>query len=178
MVNYVCNPEIDTFFEKAITYTGDDCLIWPFAVNSWRYASLSSGRFRKKYKTNLIARAVCIEVYGPPPTSKHDAAHSPDCISKACINRKHLRWATHKDNMADDRHGEDNSYARLTNEQVLEIRKLKGIMTHKEIGEQFGIPRINVTMILNYSNWAWLEEPTDAELIFATTKPRMKDLFA
>jgi hypothetical protein len=60
------DTQIYSFIEKAISYEGDDCLIWPFTRNPDGYAHLSSRRFRKQYGTPTISRVVCIEVYGPP----------------------------------------------------------------------------------------------------------------
>lgn len=170
------NYEIGVFIEKAITYEYDDCLIWPFALNSWGYAQIG----RKEYEDRLVSRIVCKKVNGPPPTDAHQVAHSKRCVSKACINQKHLRWATPKENIADDHRGEDCSYAKLTEEQALEIRRLyaTGNYTQKELAEIYGISQRQVCDIINYKRWAWLEDPSDAELIFATTKPRMKDSFA
>lgn len=172
------NPAIDVFLDKAITYDGDDCLIWPFGLLPDGYASLN--RFIKHYGTRVVSKVICIEVYGHPPTVKHEAAHSKKCISRACINRKHLRWATSKENKADDHRGEDHHKAKLTEEQVFEILKLgkEDIVTQIQIANKFEISRPHVNQIINRRRWQWLEEPSDAELIWETTRPRMKDLFA
>ena len=148
------NPEINAFIDKAINYDGDDCLIWPFYLLNGR-AILS--RFQKQYGTQYVSRVICIEVYGPPPTPKHQAAHSIKCISKACINKQHLRWATQSDNFADDRRGEDCSWSILTEEQVLLIRKLNGTMTQREMVTQFGISQKAISRITNYKSWSWLK---------------------
>lgn len=50
-----------------------------------------------------VARYVCEEANGPPPTPKHNALHdTPNgCIGTLCVNGDHLRWGTQKDNMQD-----------------------------------------------------------------------------
>jgi hypothetical protein len=88
-------PAIDAFLHKAINYTGTDCLRWPFYVDRFGYARLR--RLRMKYGTISVSSAVC----GPPPTPKHEAAHSCHNGCSGCVNNKHLRWATHRDNSAD-----------------------------------------------------------------------------
>jgi hypothetical protein len=89
-----------------------------------------------------------------------------------------LRWSTHKENVADDRRGEDNHNAKLTEEQVLEIRKLATYMTRNDIARTYSVVPETIDAIIHRRSWCWLEEPSDAELIFATTRPQMKDLFA
>ena len=169
------NLNLDTFFEKAIPYEGDNCLIWPFGLLNG-YPEFD--RLAKVYKTPYVHRAVCIEVYGPPPTPDHQVAHAKKCSSKQCVNNKHLRWATPKENMADDQRGEDAHKSKLTEEQVIEIRKLTQTMSQHKLGTKYGVSQKAIWFIINRKNWYWLEEPSDAELIFDTTRPRMKDLFA
>jgi hypothetical protein len=166
------NPSVEAFIDKAISYDQDDCPIWPFSIGGKGYARAN--------RYGRIGRYICTKVYGPPLTSKHQAAHSPKCISKACINHNHLRWATQAENFADDRIGEDHSLSKRTEEEVIEIRRLyrQTSITQAELGERFNIHQVQVSQIITRKVWAWLEEPCDAELIFATTRPRMKDLFA
>jgi hypothetical protein len=54
-------------------------------------------------KTALIQRLVCEETNGPPPTSKHHAAHNTPngCIGWFCVNGAHMRWATALENRMD-----------------------------------------------------------------------------
>jgi hypothetical protein len=163
------NYSIDVFIAKAITYEGDDCLIWPFYLNRDGYAYVP--RFG-----GLVSRYICKKVHGAPPTPKHEAAHS--CSNPPCINNRHLRWATHKENAADDCCGEDNYHSKLTKEQVLDIRRLAHTTPQWQIARIYGIIQKHVSDIINKKIWAWLEEPCDAELIFRTTAPKMKDLFA
>lgn len=54
-----------------------------------------------------LSRAICFELHGPPPTPKHQAAHS--CGFTQCITGGHLRWATPRQNQADRKlHGTAN----------------------------------------------------------------------
>jgi hypothetical protein len=163
------NPAIDAFIEKAINYEDDKCLLWPFSLDDKGYARVGS-----KY----ISRIVCAKVYGLPPTPEHEAAHSKKCISTACINRRHLRWATRLQNMADNRRGEDHTRTKLTNDQVLEIKKLAGTMSQRTIAKCYNISKDVIWNIIHHRNWKWLEGPCDAELLFATTRPKMQNLFA
>lgn len=46
-----------------------------------------------------MSRVVCERVNGPAPTEKHETAHG--CGNSWCVNKRHLRWATHIENEAD-----------------------------------------------------------------------------
>jgi hypothetical protein len=54
-------------------------------------------------KTRFVARLVCEETNGPPPTPEHLAAHNTPngCVGEACVNGGHLRWATKRENGLD-----------------------------------------------------------------------------
>lgn len=49
--------------------------------------------------------------------------------------------------------GENHSCSKLTEKQVLEIRKLKGTMTQNKIGELFGVKYQIIGSILRNENW-------------------------
>ncbi|MDE2104721.1 MAG: HNH endonuclease [Patescibacteria group bacterium] len=83
------------FLEKtAIPYCGDTCLDWPFARGAAGYGRI---RYKKKYWN--VHRLVCRIVHGEPPSALMEAAHN--CGNRACVNPHHLRWDSHKGNMAD-----------------------------------------------------------------------------
>jgi hypothetical protein len=96
------NPE--AFFQQALKCTSDECLIWPYGRDNRGYAQMS---WRKRGKAiKKVYCAVCEEVHGTPPTPKHEAAHSCGNGHLGCINPRHLRWLTHKENLAEMRaHG-------------------------------------------------------------------------
>ena len=60
-------------------------------------------RLNVKGRTVSVARVVCEEAHGPPPSPKHEAAHNTPngCVGGLCVNGNHLRWATKSENQLD-----------------------------------------------------------------------------
>ena len=101
--------EIGLFFEKAITYTGDDCLPWPFARNSAGY-----GHFSHKGKDKLASRHVCEAVNGNAPKDLPEAAHTCGNGHMGCVNGRHLAWKDRSGNASDMTiHGTSQSGAKM-----------------------------------------------------------------
>ena len=136
--------------ETVLPYDGDDCLLWPFGKNATGY-----GMIWRDGAMNRVSRLVCEHANGPPPTPKHEAAHSCGKGHKGCITKRHLRWATHAENMADKLiHG--TSHAKLTETDVLAIRAAKGVLLQRELAEKFGVTREAISLIQTGKNWAYL----------------------
>ena len=138
-------------------YSGDDCLKWPFAVNeNGRGLLLIDG------KAISAPKAMCIAAHGNPPTSKHEAAHSCGNGHLGCMNPKHLRWATRKENEADKKHhgtirqGTKINTHKLTEEQVHYIRSRKGVQTGLSLAKEFGVSATNISYILSGKYWKFL----------------------
>ena len=111
-----------------------------------------------------ISRLVLTAFVGPPPLD-HDAAHWDGDPTNNCLDN--LRWATDSENMSDKkRHGTDpsgirNAMAKLTDEQVLYIRKnYKRTSYHDsnalELSRQFNISRTIVLQIAKNKRWKHL----------------------
>ena len=84
--------------EVVLPYNGDDCLIWPFNCGSNGYAMIWCNGRPKHVHT-----IVCEHEHGPKPTPKHEVAHGCRNGRYGCVTARHLRWATHIENKADDR---------------------------------------------------------------------------
>lgn len=131
-------------------YDGDDCLIWPFA----RHPSGRAHMARAK-----PSRIMCEMAHGKAPSPTHQAAHSCGNANGGCVNPKHLRWATRKENEADKLihgtriRGEAHYAAILTEESVREIRSLAGVKQQKEIAAEFGIATTTVCNIIHGHSW-------------------------
>ena len=143
------------FFEKAISYTGDDCLIWPYR-KSWNgYAMMRSKGGQS------VCRMICEKIHGPRPTAIHESSHSCGNGKKGCVTPAHLRWATPKENAADKiihgkvLAGEKNPWSRLNAVQVHSIRVLCGMIGkhQREIAKQFGISQSQVSIIVRREEW-------------------------
>lgn len=141
-------------------YDVDDCLIWPYARDPSGYGVLGT-----KPKS-MAHRAMCIMKYGAPPSPHHEAAHSCGHGHLGCVNPKHLRWATRKENAADrvihgtQPFGEEVPLAKLTRDAVHHIRALRGVLTQAEIAAIFGIHQATVSSIQLGKSWSWLHSTT------------------
>jgi hypothetical protein len=84
------------------------------------------------------------------------------CDVRACVNPAHLKAGTHRENMDDcyakRRHifGERNSHAKLTEEQVLEIRQFAGKATQREVAARYGVSQTAIAAIFNRRSWKFL----------------------
>ena len=145
------------FIENHRHYAGTQCLLWPYGKHGNGYGKVCKDGRRRR------AHAVMLEMTaGPPPTPKHQAAHS--CGNRACISPQHLRWATSSENQRDKllhgthNRGERNSQAKLTAAQVREIRELleQGVR-QREVGRLYGIAQSSISLIKGGKSWAWLQ---------------------
>lgn len=141
------------FLENVVLpYDGHECLIWPFPIKT-RYPGFRNYEGRQC----SFHRYICSIENGPPPTEKHEAAHS--CGNSHCVNKTHLSWKTGAQNAADklvhgtDMRGEKHFAAKLTASQVREMRALKGKHSLRELGRMFNIHHSVVGRIFRGEAW-------------------------
>lgn len=140
--------------ETVLTYDGDECILWPFGNNGVGYGQLHIGK-RKVY----AHRFICEKENGSPPSSLHQAAHSCGNGHLGCVNRRHLSWKTRLENEADKvEHGTllrgENTYnSKLTAPDVLEIRRLRGVVYQQDLAARFGVTDSLISMIQTGKRW-------------------------
>jgi hypothetical protein len=140
---------------RALETETDDCFFWT-------KARTPDGRGNVKYEGRFYraSRLVCILAHGEPEPNM-EAAHSCGNGHLSCINKRHLRWATRKENSEDARAhgtmvmGERSPMARLNESDVRAIRRLAASgHPHHSIGAQFGISQQHASSIIGRKSWA------------------------
>lgn len=108
-------------------------------------------------KTELIHRLYYIKYYGAIPKEKPCVLHS--CDNPSCINPRHLRAGTQKDNIRDmfDRHrennpiGTDHYLAKLNPEKVKCIRESS--LSSRKAAERYGVSKTVINDVRNRKTW-------------------------
>lgn len=130
------------------------CWLWTGAAGSWGY-----GQFQHNGKTRTSSRVAYELMVGTIPVGMC-VLHR--CDTPACVNPAHLFLGTNADNRADcvakgranGAAGELNCKAKLTKEQVAEIRRLKGLGAKtKGLAQSFGVHRTTIQKIANGRAW-------------------------
>ena len=138
------------FIERALAHSSEDCLLWPYGLVGNGY-----GKVVWQGKTLRAHRLVCELVRGPAPTPMHEAAHS--CGNPACINHKHLRWATRQENEDDKSYrptGEAHGCSVLKDHEVATIFLSR--LPQRKLARMFGVCQRTVTLIKHGKTWSHL----------------------
>ena len=140
----------EAFLQAHVTYDGDECLLWPYRLNSAGYGLAVVGGSQR-----TASRWMCVLAHGKPDRLRNGAAHA--CGNPSCVNPKHLRWATHAENMADkERHGteirgERNGKTRLTEDDVRYIRNAPPDLA--PLMERYGMSKHGISKVRAGSRW-------------------------
>lgn len=145
-------------FDTVASWESDDCLIWPFSCSGKNRDRPQFWLGQKKHNT---ARFICTNEYGEPPSPSHETAHS--CGNSLCVNKKHIRWATHVENEADKiihgtkPYGEAVGTTRLTASTVIEIRRLYPTLTQRELSRMFRTSQGNISRLIRRITWTQVD---------------------
>jgi hypothetical protein len=122
-----------------------DCWFWTGAKTLEGYGMFSGRK----------ATRVMMEIMEGP--SDLHVLHS--CRNRDCVNPKHLRYGTDQENMLDkvqdgtQPRGSKCYQAKLTDEQVAEIRKIGRTMRQKDLAARYGVGRAIIGAILLNQKW-------------------------
>lgn len=139
------------FWSKVARAGDDECWLWTAGVFWDGY-----GRFKlngKQRKAHRMSLELAI--------GKQTANVLHSCNNPRCVNPKHLRYGTQKDNVADmmaakrnvSRKGEKHHKAKLTKCDVLAIRVLCKTRQQSDVAKQFGITDGHVNNIVKRRCW-------------------------
>jgi hypothetical protein len=147
------------FFRQALSYTGDNCLLWPYSTDHKGYAKVG-------YQGSLwiAGRLICTLLHGPASRPGMHAAHS--CGNRSCVSPRHLRWATPRENEADKllhgrrTRGDRNGFAKLTIDAVRIIRA-RPYRLLDELATEFGVSKQTVCKARLHQTWTWVKDCCD-----------------
>lgn len=133
------------------------CWVWTGSM-SGPQKDRPTTRFGKAYRTMWEL------TNGPIPTGML-VCHK--CDNPPCINPDHLFLGTHKYNMQDCvkkgrlcpppvYRGESNFKAKLTRDDVIEIRKRDSSFSRKQLADEFGVSTVMIRYIQRRQSWSWL----------------------
>ena len=135
------------FIEAALLVDTDSCIEWPYPRNTNGYGRIAN--------IGYAHQIVCERAHGPAPSDAHEVAHR--CGNRRRINRRYVRWATHKENVADTLlHGTHARHLRgkLTEDAVREIRRRIISEEGVKLAALFGVSQSLISAIKLGRAWA------------------------
>jgi hypothetical protein len=148
------------FLAKIAPPNENGCHLWTAGVDKYGYGKFSY--FGRDVKAHRYAAGM---VDWPPEIeTRHLCPGKPN---ELCVNPEHLTFGSHAENMRDKVEagrqarlkGADNGRAKLTEEQVLEIRRsyAEGGVTQQALGDEYGIDHSVISRIVRRELWTHLE---------------------
>lgn len=142
--------ELERFERFYIPEPNTGCWLWLGQISTEGY-----GRFCASHQDRVYAHHYSYRTFVGPLVKGLEVCH--ECDVKSCVNPEHLILGTRQKNARDAVNrglyhaGTRHRLARLTPDQIVEIRNAPGIQ--REIAERFGISQAMVSLIKLRKNW-------------------------
>jgi hypothetical protein len=144
---------------KSKTQVTATCHLWLGSQSDNGY-----GQLRHEGRPQGVHRLVYKLYHGEVPTGL-DVMHT--CDVRNCLNPAHLIAGTRQANMQDAAtkgrlpHGRQSASGKLTEEQVLKIRKLLSLgLSNSSIARTYAVNPSAISRIKTKTDGAWLKEPS------------------
>lgn len=142
-------------FLRLVSMETDECIVWPYAKGGQRQYGQVYWEGDKRYAHELaLAHRV-----GPRPKGMF-VLHGP-CVSPACMNYRHLRYGTPRENNLDRRRdntaplGIKNPMAKLTDEKVAAIRqRYKNGESQRNLAIEYGVGVMTINRAIRRELWS------------------------
>ena len=157
-MSHAARPVMDRFWEKVDRFSNPSgCWEWMAAKTQWGYGVLRTNN------RNMHSHRVSWGLHFGTVPEGLCVLHK--CDNRGCVRPDHLFLGTYRDNLHDMlvkgrsnyARGEKAGQAKLKEHEVCKIRKMRGSMSAREIGEMFGVSGSAIAGIFSERSWAWLE---------------------
>lgn len=172
--------ELEIRFWSKVGIVDDEDSCWPWQGGFRNVRNENYGQFRwinPDTGVNEVLNAHRIAFFFANGHLPDHGRHT--CDNPICVRPKHLLDGTHADNMRDRRErgryglegylqgrtrkphqrGEENDYAVLTNNTVIEARRMAATgMTHRAVAERFGVDRATISFAVTGKTWSHLND--------------------
>lgn len=149
------------FWAKVERGEEDDCWEWVGSKSGPGYGTMGIPKDETGYRTGLAHRLSFMLAHGLEAI-EDGMFVCHHCDNPSCVNPKHLFLGTNGDNVRDlvskgrhrPRRGETNPQAKLTGDQVRQIRSLfeEGV-SKSELSRTFNVSHMHIRNILDRKKW-------------------------
>jgi hypothetical protein len=133
---------------------GKKKILKPLIIDGYHYVCLNiNGKWKHQAVHRLVAQA-----FIPNPLNKLQVNHKDGVKSNNVVNN--LEWSTSLENNQHARqygltkqNGENCTSSHLKENEIIEIRKMKGIVTQQILAIKYGVSRPHISLIQNNKTW-------------------------
>jgi hypothetical protein len=166
----------ERFLAKVCPEPNGGCWLWRGQLRADGYGLV---RFERKV---YLAHRLAWKFFRGEIASGLVVCHK--CDIRACVNPEHLFLGTMMDNVRDmmekgrSRHGEKNTSAKLTTEQVIRIKATlaEGLLRVSDIAREYGVTHATIGCIARGTSWRHVKLATAAIQSEPVDKPKQQSV--